>query len=206
MDEVNWQAVNEFARRTLWNRVWIVQEVSLAKRAVVLCGPERMLLEDLYVFRKLRIALFAEATTATAQKQHGRHRFLAVLASSIGHVSIFMDLRMALQSLKTTVSNNSMAVLEFTTETSFDLGTTPIVNNFSYLLRTLSSFQATGARDHVYGLLGLYSRLIPSQRDPVIPDYSIPASVVYRSLIRRHVEATNDVSICALNGISVPST
>ena len=131
MDEVNWQAVNEFARRTLWNRVWIVQEVSLAKRAVVLCGPERMLLEDLYVFRKLRIALFAEATTATAQKQHGRHRFLAVLASSIGHVSIFMDLRMALQSLKTTVSNNSMAVLEFTTETSFDLGTTPIVNNFT---------------------------------------------------------------------------
>ncbi|KAH8728550.1 heterokaryon incompatibility protein-domain-containing protein [Phaeosphaeriaceae sp. PMI808] len=49
MDEANWEAVNEFAKMGLWNRVWIVQEVSLANAALLLCGTERMLLEDPFV-------------------------------------------------------------------------------------------------------------------------------------------------------------
>ena len=206
MDEANWEAVNEFAQRTLWSRVWIVQEVSLSERAVVLCGPERILLEDLFVFCKLQTALFAQATTETARRQLGEARLMPMLASSIRRIGTFVDLRMALQSLKTTVSNNSLEILQLKAKTLFDLAETPAPNNFAHILPKLSSFQATDARDHVYGLLGLYHKLIPSQTRPALPDYSIPASVVYRNFTQQYVEATNDLGICVLNGISFPTT
>ena len=38
MDDPRWEAVGNFCRRSYWGRVWIVQEICLAKRLVVVCG------------------------------------------------------------------------------------------------------------------------------------------------------------------------
>lgn len=108
--------------------------MSLAERVVVLCGPERMLLEDLCVFCELQKVLFLQATAATSQRQVGGARLMPLLASSISRVSTFVGLRMALQSLKTTFSNNSLAILQLKAETLFDFTDIPTLNNFAHIL------------------------------------------------------------------------
>ena len=49
---------------------------------------------------------------------------------------------------------------------------------------TQEFFQATDARDKVYGLLGLVKR---DERDCIVPDYTLPPEAVYRDLARNMI-------------------
>lgn len=165
-----------------------------------------MLLEDLCDFCELQTVLFVQATAATSQRQVGGARHMPLLTSSISRIRTFGGLRMALKSLKPTVSNNSLAMLQLKAETLFDFAEIPTLNNFASIFPELTSFQATDPRDRVYGLLRVYHKVIPSQAHRIHPDYSITASVVYRNFTLQYVEATNDLGLCVLNGISFPTT
>jgi hypothetical protein len=72
----HWLALSEFLEREWWNRVWIIQEITLARKAVLLCGPYAAdwehVLKAVAYFRICTIYMIEmlEAITPNGQLQH----------------------------------------------------------------------------------------------------------------------------------------
>lgn len=78
---------------------------------------------------------------------------------------------------------------------SDDLNTNRIEKDSQDLLRLLAKFRTRlcyDPRDKIYGLLGLCS---PDERKQILPDYSVPVSVVYEQVALNTIERTRSLDV-----------
>lgn len=161
-------ALIAFSNRSFWTRVWVLQEISLARDVIIMCGSKRVTyptfaaaLSFKTINRWMTIFRFALSDWNDPVKGH-IHRHLTGKVPSIAP-SALIGIQQGYQR-ETGVSESLQDLLE---RTCIDAD--------------ITLFQATDARDKIYGLLGLAS---DSDRLGIVPDYSKSVVEVYANVAR----------------------
>jgi hypothetical protein len=173
------ESMRSFVNRPYWSRVWIVQELSLARDVQFACGNKRI------SYDRLRHALyfFARYIRFTLKDFTDRN--------SMDEISLNPEKSQRLATLAS-APIDSAAIRMLTTRSRYHR---QIENQGHELIRILefchvigiseSGLKATDPRDNIYGLLGLTR---DAEALGVRPDYSASTSKVYidtaRALIR----------------------
>ncbi|KAK0652387.1 heterokaryon incompatibility protein-domain-containing protein [Cercophora newfieldiana] len=149
-----------FRQRAWWRRVWIIQEVVLARQAVMLCtedpevsAPWEDVRECLQVFERMILS------PSTAPEYRRLYDILGEVYPNVMHLAVASDGYKRCQTesgVSDGLGQAGMPLMEVITWTSFGTGSD-------------DSIQATDPRDRVYGLLGI-TRLEDRQR--ILVDYS----------------------------------
>ncbi|KAH6662102.1 heterokaryon incompatibility protein-domain-containing protein [Halenospora varia] len=157
-----------------WNRVWVIQELTLAPDPVIItCGTSWAYLHELrvvYLFMNLEMAsLIANGVDAgLGEKYHTINS-----GGLLGRYDIAKSV------------NRSLAKLD--------------KRNFTELgISTLSlgiMANSTDPLDHMYGLLGLFPKYLS---DKIIIDYTMPVHQAYAHLSRTIIEETQDLDFLFL--------
>ncbi|CEI68106.1 unnamed protein product [Fusarium venenatum] len=162
-----------------FSRVWIIQEVSLAKEAEILC----------------------DGFTISFDKIGYTAAFLH-LSGVIG--AIFSKLSGAGRSSRSTWTD-VLSLVDMTAgiEVENMRGSTGLISTtLLKLLMWTTGFQATDTRDFIYGLWGVFQHLAHEQDVTIpqhlMPNYNIPASQVLESIAAEILEATGDLTLLAL--------
>jgi hypothetical protein len=148
-DEQEWRAVKSLFRRAYWERIWIVQEVSLAHRSILICGNyeidfEKVLwIHRVWVGGNLQLARLEEAITDPTYPERFND-FMAIIRDQID------------------------AQLPRNLEGREGSPIARALSAFPFLLKRASSLSATDARDKIYGLIGL----LEVDMLPILVDYS----------------------------------
>ncbi|KAL2135708.1 hypothetical protein VTI74DRAFT_7225 [Chaetomium olivicolor] len=138
-----------FAERPWWRRVWILQEVVLARQAVMLCGadPEQntpVAWDD--VRECIRLFEWMVLYPSTAPEHHRLYEILGDIYPNVSHLALVSDgYRRSLEEASKTADSSEdggMSLLDTIIWTSLALAPG-------------SSIQATDPRDRIYGLLGV---------------------------------------------------
>ncbi|KUJ24386.1 uncharacterized protein LY89DRAFT_713249 [Mollisia scopiformis] len=174
-----WEKYLEFCRRRRWlSRIWIVQEVALARDIVVECGETSLVWDHLQTLGRLIKALGWQPMTApSVNKAFGR----AICDEVIRLFLVKDDLGAATERLKKrgTVQGelaNSFANSPDTSDQDVHL---EWYRYLQRLLYTTRPYSATDARDKIFGLLGIAQTVLPVGMPlPIQPDYSEHSTAV----------------------------
>ncbi|KAL5118209.1 hypothetical protein ACEQ8H_003881 [Pleosporales sp. CAS-2024a] len=143
--------------RPWWRRVWIVQEVVLARKAVVMCGPDEAAWE---AFEK-RMRSGVWGILGADELQPARH-------TDQGSV-------IAKYTFPDAEYRTLLALQEKWRSKSWD-------ETWYSLLFTFRRYEATNAKDRIYAFLGLMSGV---QEEPkIVPDYSASTTDVFTDVAR----------------------
>ncbi|XXG96140.1 hypothetical protein Hte_002419 [Hypoxylon texense] len=161
-------AIECLLRRDYWHRVWIVQEVSLAKVAVVLCGRKAVTLD---LFNAVFSAIWFTIQWVADERMHGQyflHPLHANLYDTIKCIDVWRERRRGRSVLLEDV------LLEYSGSPQ------------------RPHYTASDPRDIVFGILGVVSDL---KNLGVRADYSKSTAEVFASVVRamiyRHDEDPN---------------
>jgi hypothetical protein len=157
----HWVALGELLQREWWNRVWIIQEIFFAKKALVMCGPYAT---DWDRIEKAKTGLdyclicihdILEATATSGQPtQYGSFMEGMKKIMMINLLSSFMMQKKEISGPQD-----------------------PDDDPFPALLDLTKNYSATDPRDKVYAILGLLEELgVPP---PLSPDYNISICQLY---------------------------
>ena len=192
-----------FFERPYWERMWIVQEVVLAQRGLVLCGTDTLSLEDLW------LGMMALQGTA----MHGNHISLRERAnmgythSILKHMKVKIRHEMAklgefLQSNPpSSVPLTSLGLLAI----RLHLPTgPPSSHNMTLwdLLEATESLKSTNPRDRIYSVLGL----LGAEHDSINPDYNLPVSKVYTETMLSEIRTSGSLSAVTFAGTGLSTT
>ncbi len=137
-DEEAWKALNNFLLRPYWKRIWIIQEVSLARSAVILFGTKQ------FPYRNLETAC---ALWESLFKPHQRHRLSQIHLATL--IASWWREILIFGRFKVHPSNERL-----------------INTTLLELAQSTTKFEATDPRDKIYGILGLLSdEILPVQPD-----------------------------------------
>jgi len=151
-----------FRERSWWRRVWIIQEVVLAREALVLCGEDIQISAPWADVREcMQVFEWMVLNPSTAVEHRRLYEILGDIYPNIAHLGLASDgyKRSLVEGGEGCGQGNGhggMSLLETIMWTSFGTGSD-------------DSIQATDPRDKIYGLLGMM-RLEDRQKIPV--DYS----------------------------------
>ncbi|KAH0547851.1 hypothetical protein FGG08_000109 [Glutinoglossum americanum] len=155
-----WSALSALMKREWFSRRWIVQEIALARDAVLLCGPHDIKWLDFAD----AISLFNEVETGTrsfSEVMRSRDEFRHI-PDFFGHVPAFSATRLV------EVANNLFRRLAGDEREA--------LLSLEYLVSTFSAFQATQARDTIYALLAIARDTLPhttkQTMDNMVASYS----------------------------------
>jgi Heterokaryon incompatibility protein (HET) len=177
-DEQEWSAVKSLFQRSYWERIWIVQEIALARRCILICGRYEIMFEKvLWVHRAwiggdLRMARLEEAITDATYPERFND-FMTIIRDQI-------DSQLHRNLKKNEGSPIARAIAAF-----------------PFLLKRASSLSATDARDKIYGLIGLLDVETP----PIQVDYGKSAADVYTSAVSLMIKATKRLDILTFGRI-----
>lgn len=174
-DEAGWKAIKLFLQRPYWKRIWIVQEVALAQRSLILCG--NAVLESSYFW--LAITLWESVIQPGVANLVTANQQMSIINS--GHRS----------------SLNLMYICDGQllgpeSDTSF------VSNLRQYILGT-RRHMASDPRDKIYGLLGL----IDENSQERIPDYKKNVIQVYTDVVVSYIHTTNKFASIDFEGIGI---
>jgi hypothetical protein len=164
-----WIALANIFKRPFWKRVWVLQEMSLARQARLLCGQATSSFSTLAPM--VIAALMKDADQRKVWADYGL-RSPEPLLLSWGQVS-----RGGLPLLLA-----AGGVMEL------------IRNNFCRLVQQTLPALATDPRDKIYALLAL----VPPERTSIIVDYSRSVSMVYTDFVLSEIRATGKLSTLCL--------
>ncbi|KAI8965639.1 HET-domain-containing protein [Daldinia sp. FL1419] len=140
-----WQALSALMRRRWFSRRWIVQEIAVAKGAVILCGKEKIGWKD-----------FADAVSLFNEVEAGTHSVSEVMRNDrdLGHrPDFFGDVSQLSATKLVEETNNLFRTLSGTDrEAKF---------NLEYLVSKLTTFDSTEPRDTIYALLAIARDTVP---------------------------------------------
>ncbi|KAI1377337.1 HET-domain-containing protein [Hypoxylon crocopeplum] len=140
-----WRALSALIKRRWFSRRWIVQEIAVARTAIILCGQHEIKWKDLAD----AISLFNEVETGT-------RRISEVMKADkdLKHMPDFFGEVSALSATKLVeVTNNLFRHLSGNgRQAQFDL---------EYLVSTFTTFDASEPRDTIYALLAIAKDTIP---------------------------------------------
>ena len=156
-----------FFHRPWWSRKWVIQEVALAKQAIVLCGERRVPWLDIYTFVTTWMNITFSSYRGTLYNSYSEPEF-----GQLQHVA----LRILGDGVVTTAETLSHMRQQWQAA-----GADGISATLSNLLWSLKNAQASNPRDKIYGLLGLARRL---DRDRIKVDYSLSVESLYSCVFR----------------------
>ncbi|KAK4155829.1 heterokaryon incompatibility protein-domain-containing protein [Chaetomidium leptoderma] len=157
-----------FRARSWWRRVWIIQEVALARKAVVLCGADPAVVaasvpwED--VSECVRLFEWMLLYPSTAPQYRRLYELLGDLYPSVSHLALASDgYRRALEEAKGVG------------EPDDDEAGMPLLDTMlwtSLATDAGGAIQATDPRDRIYGLLGMRTPgNLPSKVQEQLPSW-----------------------------------
>lgn len=167
--------------RPWWRRVWILQEVILAKSVTLVCGPksvdwplfQRVLFTEIRRVKRSGIYHLRRSSGQARQKREGDAQAkLLHLANET--LALFMLQRTSVATLAADAPDLSM----------------------SNLLSLTSGFEATDARDKIFALVSLLPRE-SSERRRFHADYAVDARRVYIQVAKHYLESSGRLDIVA---------
>ena len=164
----------ELLNNPWFSRLWIIQEVVLAKNASILCGDLAISLQKL--FRELVLYRQRMQEKARSLQTVSWHRELENFISQVA--SIFIDQQAKRrEEIPTSVSDDNVPTAFLNHQSSdSQQNTAADVRAYARLLTQCRYQQASDPRDKMYGLLGLAHDSISSL---LSPDYDEDVSVAY---------------------------
>lgn len=152
------KAFIKLLQRPWWTRIWVVQEVSLAQKAILYCGEASFVFED---FHKI----LRDITIEKAER-------VSAIASGDFFVQMEND-RLAIEDALFEVLRKSLGPFAWITSRLGATRREPFVALLTML--GLGELNATDLRDKVYGCLGMLPELTSSLQI----DYRAPVAQVY---------------------------
>jgi hypothetical protein len=140
-----WQAMFALMTRPWFSRRWVIQEVALAKEAMLMCGPDMMKWLDFAD----AVSLFSEVETATRS-------FSAIMRTreEFGNRPDFFGHVPALSATRLVEVTNDLFRRRDDNEKEALL-------NLEHLVSSFTAFEASEARDTVYALLAIAKDTLP---------------------------------------------
>ncbi len=146
--------IAKFCKRLWWKRVWVQQEVSLARQASLHCGLRLINMAQLPEYFNMALALESEVRHGTVQR-FGNEVFLDFIDISLGNLRVLQYA----QSICYRGQQHPMSV-----------------NMFITLLKVGRGLLCSNAHDKIYGFLGLAPAVL---QNSIKHDYNIPVAEVY---------------------------
>ncbi|KAI1122277.1 heterokaryon incompatibility protein-domain-containing protein [Nemania abortiva] len=162
----HWVALGELLDREWWRRVWVIQEITLARKAVLLCGPYAA---DWERVRKATAGFnscmlyMGEILEATVP--YGQPRRFSPFRRGAAGMRVFRQLR-----------------FEKWERPYLSTAKPPSKGAFLCLLDIATDYQSKDKRDKVYAILGLSEEL--NGRQPLCADYTKSVCEVYMETAR----------------------
>lgn len=171
--------IDIFAKRKWWTRMWMVQEISLARVAKILCGSSEV---DWGTLTKiLKVWISSMSPQVVGALRHGAGPY---------HGNNFpwpiIDLLLALDIVEVT-----------STKAFYEPPSRPRLFEWIYATERRNCLDP---RDKIFGLLGLS----PPDLN-VEPDYSRPTDVIYTDAYRNNIQQTNLLELLVFAGVGEKS-
>lgn len=165
------QSMVPFSKRDYWTRVWVVQEISLARTVTIVCGSKR-----------LSFTTFAAASNFCAFARWTL-RTRVTRADWLDPVTGPLLRSVSGSGHAPSAAPNVLigARRRYHLETGEEESLRSLLQRTCILRSAGIPLKATDARDKIYGLLGLAS---DSKKLGIIPDYSKSATEVYADVAR----------------------
>lgn len=175
------RAIYRLLQRSYWNRLWIIQEISVTLAdPLVGCGqkwlPWSVWSDGLYHVK-------SHVLQWQRQLLRGQQNSYAELVKGIGHFDRFFNL-----SILRSDFLHTMGKVE--------------KSNFVQLLRIGQHKDATDQRDHIYGFLGLTKM---NAGIKFVPDYKKSIASVYRDAVKFAIQVENNLEVLELRNHLVRS-
>lgn len=154
-DLQDWTSFVAFARKSYWERIWILQEVTLARQCILLCGDYEL------PFEKLMWAYRAWTTGNLRSPQ------LVELVRPVGEGTPFYSF------MKVPLEGGAFVKVKVEVSAQREL------RQFPFLLKRASILLASDPKDKVYGILGLLN--LASGKIPV--DYQCDDIAAYSNTL-----------------------
>lgn len=175
-----WKALRELINRPWFSRIWVIQEVVVAKKAIVICG------KDVLPWKVVKAA--AEAMMAASfPDEVGGRSWMNIVAIS-GAVRVHRGER----SMKPAIEIRSGIICVSQEEDTDAVKSHELLNLLMCTLHT----DATNPRDKIYGLFGL----IESSMPPIKVDYRVQVEDLYRDVARFLILEDNNLVLLQMHG------
>ncbi|KAH7403173.1 heterokaryon incompatibility protein-domain-containing protein [Cadophora sp. MPI-SDFR-AT-0126] len=170
-----WQNYMSFCRRRRWfSRIWIVQEVALARDVIVLCRESTIPWYNVDTLsRLLRVLGWQPMVGLSAAKAFGR-----AIGDETIRISVIVDRLQATVNRGSAAEPATLPARSPTTSNSQiqgqgTAGETEFYSSLQKLLLDTRPYSATDSRDKIFGVLGIAQKALPSDMEmPLRPDYS----------------------------------
>ena len=168
----------ELLNNPWFSRLWIIQEVVLAKDASILCGHLTISLKKL--FRELVLYRQRMQEKARSMQMVSWHRVLENFISQVALIFIDQQNKRQKQQTPNILSNNPFAPFMSHQSSNIRQGTVADLRTYARLITQCRYQQASDPRDKMYGLLGLAHDAVSTLLDP---DYNedVPAAYTRRT-------------------------
>jgi hypothetical protein len=177
--DVAWRYLLELFSRQWFTRLWVVQEVALARDVVVLCGRSKFSWRDFEMTAEAFAAGLGSDVSELHLNSTDRHSF----SSSNTCLLHICRIRSWCQSNTYPPGFEEYSVL-----------TSGVVHKRAYapavLLVVLRFFQVTDSRDKVFGILGLVRALLGNDEDFMRADYTQTSMEVQRTASQKILQET----------------
>lgn len=171
-DNYSFSALRKLMQRPWWFRVWIIQEIVMAKDATLLCGDFDLCWEHFMVVGQ------------------GILLYLAAISRAIGWALVYRgDVGDGLIKHTSQACGPIIDGVEKlrSISRSFHQRTCNLPETFYDIIRIHRSSQATDPRDKVFALLGLASEH-HVEIAALKPDYDLPLERLYRKVVQVHLQ------------------
>jgi len=197
LDELD--ALALFFERAWWARVWIIQEIALARTAVAMIGDEIIpfkLLGNAFT-RGLRVAIAESSVSSVTTDEDIGHSYDEHTTSTFGEFHLAHWRKMARRRRVLFDAIRRPQLMQIFSG-YMKHGVQPPISNLIDLSRHQN---ATDPRDKIFALLGLLSSQHPCA-GLVEPDYSLPTSRLYTLFSKRYIERFGSLDVLGLVGNS----
>jgi hypothetical protein len=202
INDMQWLAVYAFLNRNWFQRLWIIQEVALARRTAVLCGLLMMSWGWItYCSDILQTSRWYDAVSNIANSYMDGKAF-SVVGRKLDRP---LKQKLLYQADRNEIFDPTRAILGISNvRAGFGIEDDIIKCSPNYKIHSLASMLglfrssvSTEPRDKVYGLLGLLME--DSQPDSdlleIVPDYNKPVETVYLEAAWFQLNTAKDLSI-----------
>ena len=157
-----------------FQRIWVLQEVGVSKRATAFCGRHYINLSELALFCKV-INDSVVFSSVDVESSDGFSLALGRIIGTFGTTGSWLEEQPLLPQLLSGPINSILALKE---------------DGVGFVLHTSRAFLATDPRDHVFALLGH-----PIVGNIIEPDYALTLEQMHLKLVEANIKRTSSLDI-----------
>ncbi|KAL1591986.1 hypothetical protein SLS60_011578 [Paraconiothyrium brasiliense] len=194
-----WKALCSFYERQYFSRAWIVQEIALSQRLMLLCGHYIVWWDDLAYLSEMMTSLnwipnlvqFSNAAKVGTRRSNERVRRRRL---TLGAPAVYMRIRKHWVEQGSSDPGQVKGALK-------DPDARALYHLLELLIYETRFFQATDHRDNIYAVLAIIkhiSRATYAATGLLRPDYYLPIGQVFINVTREIATQTDSTSIFSL--------